>query len=255
MRILYIGTYRNKTRDAQWSENLARSLVASEHDVICRSTLNSFRPREVHSDVAATELLLPHDLDAVIQDVDDHVYMANTPWKNLYIDTFNEYQHIHPTDYVTNTKSAEIEETEGTFKLYSIVDGVSQSLLDSMKKFLSIFRPYHKVTHTIFVKNPEGVDELCSRARSELNCTPRAKDIIVPIPQDQFSFPSLHWYGDLVLEMDVNSYCHSEAWCFGNISSNYLLERYVEWADNPVQYNLNKGKSLMHEQHTFRRSG
>lgn len=253
MRILYIGTYRNRTRDAHWSENLARSLVASEHEVICRSTLSSLPSREVHPDVAATEMLSLRALDVVIQDVDEHVYMSGTPWKNLYIDPFNEYQHLHCSDYLKNENPLDIKDTEGTFRVYSIVDGPSQDLLDNIKYFLGIFRPYHKVSHTIFVKNPDGVDELCQRARKELNCTQRARDIIVPIPEDQFSFPNVHWYGDLLLKGNIHDYAHSEAWAFGNISLSgtpeAILARYNEWVENPIQFNLQKSKSLMDPQH------
>lgn len=253
MRILYIGTYRNKGRDAHYSENLARSLVASDNEVVCRSTLDILPAREVHSDIAATEMLSLRGLDVVIQDVYEPVHMSNTPWKNLYLNPYNEFQHIHYRDYLENTEAVKIKETEGTFRAYSVVDGPSNWLYGRIKDFLQTFRPYDKASHTIFTKSkPEEIDELCRKARAELNCTKRPKDIIVPLPEDQFSFPTIHWYGDVMLASDRMSYVSDEAWGFGNLlftcDEGSLIKRYREWLDNPIKFNLTKSKALMHEQ-------
>lgn len=203
MKILYIGTYREYSDAALDCENRIRFL-ATEHEVVARNVSNG--PfREVHSTVEVAELgVLDNDFDLVIQDTKGGGQKFSNPkFKTLYIKGTCEY---FDTDwYITNvfaedylkppSQPLEIPQTEGTLRVISIVDGVSNDLYEGVKLFYKSFRPYEKATHTIFTKNEEGIDELCQRVRREMGTLSRPPEVIVPIPPERFIFPEIAWYG------------------------------------------------------------
>ncbi len=199
MRILYIGPYRDSSDDAFDCENRIR-LLATEHDVVARSVRAIDEPpRMVHPVVGAAELGTLEKFDLVIQEAgNEAVYFSNPEFKTLYVNEENSLPEItllFAEDYAKPPQPLKVPQTEGTLRVISIVDGVSGDLYEGVKRFYNSFRPYEKATHTIFTKNSEGIDELCSKARQETNSSNRPPEVIIPIPAERIILPEAVWYG------------------------------------------------------------